>query len=227
VRHWISPSIGVIEPMSLPTLVTCTPTIVRGPPKGDPAGAIGRNPSSAIFITRAAASVVEAQARAGFSDGLRAFCSSVTVEIASSTRRWKSRAAASRASSVALRCNAACSRHSSSDSQRRNDGAVAAARIRMPSERQHVLVDQRREDVGHQAVERGAVVDAERRQRVMPDLKIAHDPTIRVVALHQAGDLSRAAHADRDRGQPQRQLHLRRQRVPPQRAPGFITVLAK
>src|SRR3954465_6527574 len=136
-------------PISLPTLVTCTPTIVRGPPSGEPAVAMqtlyaGRNPPSAIFITRASASVVDT--RASFSNGLRVFWSSVTIEIASSTRRWKSRAPASRAAlcpwvnsgssafaSVALRCSAACSRHSSNDSRRRNDGAVAAARMRMPS----------------------------------------------------------------------------------------------
>src|SRR4051794_12758005 len=68
-------------PISLPTLVTCTPTIVRGPPSGDPAVAMrtlyaGRKPPSAIFITRASASVVDA--RAGLSDGLRLACSSST-----------------------------------------------------------------------------------------------------------------------------------------------------
>jgi hypothetical protein len=79
---------GVIAPMSLPTFVTCTPTTVRGPPSSEPAVAMrtwyaGRNPPSAIFITRAAGSVVEARAVfAGFFS-----CSSFTVEIASSTRR--------------------------------------------------------------------------------------------------------------------------------------------
>jgi hypothetical protein len=76
------------------------PTFVRGPPSGEPAVAMrtlyaGRKPPSAIFITRASASVVDA--RAGLSDGERISCSSTTVEIASSTRRWKSAAAASRA----------------------------------------------------------------------------------------------------------------------------------
>jgi hypothetical protein len=75
--------------MSLPTLVTLTPTMVRGPPISDPATAYcalyaGRKPPSPIFITRASASVVEA--RAGESDGERCFCNSVTVAIAVSTR---------------------------------------------------------------------------------------------------------------------------------------------
>jgi hypothetical protein len=75
--------------MSLPTLVTCTPTIVRGPPSGEPAVAMrtlyaGRKPPSAIFMTRASASVVDARA-------MRSGCcsrSSFTVLMASSTRRW-------------------------------------------------------------------------------------------------------------------------------------------
>jgi four helix bundle protein len=60
---------GVIAPMSLPTLVTWTPTMVRGPPSGEPAVAMrtlyaGRKPPSAIFMTRASASVVDQLKRA-------------------------------------------------------------------------------------------------------------------------------------------------------------------
>jgi hypothetical protein len=36
-QRWMSSSIGVIDPMSLPMLVTRTPTMVRGPPISEPA----------------------------------------------------------------------------------------------------------------------------------------------------------------------------------------------
>src|SRR5438067_675083 len=80
------------------TLVTWTPRTVRGPPVGEPAVAsctlyAGRKPVSGIFITHAWASVVDARGRSG---GSVRFASASTVATASSTRRWKSRAFASR-----------------------------------------------------------------------------------------------------------------------------------
>ena len=66
MRRSMSSSIGDTELRSLPTFVTRTPMIVRAPPMGEPAVAsctlyAGRKPPSAIFITRACASVVDAR----------------------------------------------------------------------------------------------------------------------------------------------------------------------
>ncbi|MDQ3032537.1 MAG: hypothetical protein M3Y87_08985 [Myxococcota bacterium] len=88
VRRSICSSIGVMAPMSLPTFVTFTATIARGPPSSEPAVAIctfiaGRKPSSAIFMTRASASVVDA--RAGRFEAPRLSWSSWTVVTAAST----------------------------------------------------------------------------------------------------------------------------------------------
>ncbi len=99
--------------------------------------------------------------------------------------------------------------------RRRRRGTDPDAVLRDDVERQHALVHQRREDVGHQLVERGAVVDAKRRQRVVADLEIADDPAEGVVGMHSSRDLPSAADAGRDRVQPQHELHVRRQRLAP------------
>ena len=65
-RALIWASIGVTLDRSLPTLFTRRPTMVHGPPDGEPATANctlypGREPPSGIFITRASGSVVDAR----------------------------------------------------------------------------------------------------------------------------------------------------------------------
>ena len=92
---------------------------------------------------------------------------------------------------------------------RRRAGSNARAVLRDPLEAQQALLHERGEDVGHELVERLAVTAAELRQTLVAHALAARDPLEGAVGADATGDLARAAHAHRDRVEPQRQEHAR------------------
>jgi hypothetical protein len=81
----------------------------------------------------------------------------------------------------------------------------------LPTLREDTLLEQRREDVGHELAERVAVSRGECRQRVMAHPQITDNPAEGVIRVDPPRDFTGAADPARDGVEPERELAARRQ----------------